>query len=162
MRWRRSVLPMDPYPGSPSRHGTSSPCKVMSASSTGPRELHGSTCLCRVGGKFDAVAAGVVDIHRVSRPVAVHPDVLHFDALRLQLLHHGIGFPWALKVEGVVGHPWPGTVLGVEKAQTGIAQRESLHVDARHLMTPRLLRAQYISVEANHGLEVFGVDVPRA
>jgi hypothetical protein len=58
----------------------------------------------------------------------VHTDVLYFDALCFQFPHHGIGFLWTLKVEGVTGHPRPGTVLGVEQAQPSTAYLKSLYV----------------------------------
>src|SRR5712692_1002925 len=91
----------------------------------------------------------------------MHPDVLHLDALGLQLLHHDVGIPWALEVEGVVWHARPGTALGVEDAEAGAASPEPYHVGARHLMTRGLLRAQHLAIEAGRGLEVLGIDVPR-
>src|SRR5262245_58205246 len=86
--------------------------------------------LYRVGGELDTVATGVVDIHGVARAIAVHPDVLHLDALCFQLLHHGIGLPRALEVEGVVRHTRSGAVLGVKEAQAGAAELEPYYVGA--------------------------------
>src|SRR4029453_1780584 len=48
--------------------------------SCGVKELSRSRYLRRVGRELDTVAAGVVNIHGVARPIAVHTDVLYLDA----------------------------------------------------------------------------------
>src|SRR5262245_41714957 len=89
---------------------------LHTSAACGAKEQSDSRYLCRVGREFDTVAAGVVDIHRIARPIAVHTDILHLHALGFEFLHHDVGIPWALEVEGVVGHAGSGAVLGVEEA----------------------------------------------